>query len=59
MNKNKQNPYLRQGCLAERKEIHCVGLNMLRLGSGTIWRCVLVGVGVSLLKEVCHCGHGL
>jgi hypothetical protein len=33
----------------------CGGLNM----SGTVWRCGLVGVGVALLEEVCHCGHGL
>jgi hypothetical protein len=29
------------------------------LGSGTIRRCDLVGVGVALLEEVCHCGGGL
>jgi hypothetical protein len=27
---------------------------MLDLGSGTIRRCGLVGVGVALLEEVCH-----
>jgi hypothetical protein len=31
------------------------GMNMLGPGSGTIRRCGLVGVGVALLKEVCHC----
>jgi hypothetical protein len=31
---------------------------MLGPGSGTIRRCGLVGVGVALLKEVCHCGSG-
>jgi hypothetical protein len=35
-------------------------LNMLGLGSGKhIWRSDLVGIGVALLEEVCHCGHGL
>jgi hypothetical protein len=37
----------------------CGGLNMLGPGSGTIRRCILVGVGVSSLEEVCHCGRGL
>jgi hypothetical protein len=32
---------------------------MLGLGSGTIRRYCLVGVGAALLKEVCHCGDGL
>ena len=32
---------------------------MLVQGSGTIKRCGLVGVGVALLEEVCHCGGGL
>ena len=32
------------------------GLNMLGPGSGTIRWCGLVGVGVALLEEVCHCG---
>ena len=27
--------------------------------SGTIRRCDLVGIGMALLEEVCHCGHGL
>jgi hypothetical protein len=27
---------------------HCDGLYILGLGSGTIWRCGLVGIGVSL-----------
>ena len=31
----------------------------LALGSGTIRRCGLVGVGVALLEEVHHCGGGL
>ena len=28
---------------------------MLRLGSGTIRRCGPVGIGATLLEEVCHC----
>ena len=28
------------------------------IGSGTIRRCGLIGVGVALLKEVCQCGRG-
>ena len=28
----------------------CGGLNMLASGSGTIWTCDLVGVGVAMLK---------
>ena len=28
-------------------------------GSGTIWRCGPVGVGVAFLEEVCHYGCGL
>ena len=35
------------------------GLYLLGPGSGTIFRCGLVGVGVALLEEECHCGHGL
>jgi hypothetical protein len=31
---------------------------MLGPGSGTIRKCGLVGVGVVLLEEVCHCGGG-
>jgi hypothetical protein len=34
----------------------CGGLNMLGPGSGTVRRCGLIGVGVALLEEVCHCG---
>jgi hypothetical protein len=33
----------------------CDGLNMLDPGSGMIRRYSLVGVGVTLLEEVCHC----
>jgi hypothetical protein len=32
---------------------------MLGSRSGTIRRCGLVGVGVALLEEACHCGHEL
>jgi hypothetical protein len=32
---------------------------MLSPGSGNIWRCGLVRIGVALLEEVCHCGCGL
>ena len=38
---------------------YCNGLYMLSPDSGTIRRCALVGVGVALMKEVCHCGDGL
>ena len=34
----------------------CGGLDMLDPERGTIWRYGLVGVGVALLEEVCHCG---
>ena len=36
----------------------CGGLNMLGPGSDTIRKCGLVGVGVALLEEVCHCQGG-
>jgi hypothetical protein len=32
---------------------------MLDPGSGTIRRYGLVGIGVALLEDVCHCGGGL
>jgi hypothetical protein len=32
---------------------------MLGPQSGTIWRCDLVTVGVTLLEKVCHCEVGL
>ena len=44
-------PLMAKGC--------CGGLNMFGPGSGTVRRHGLVGVGVALLKEVCHCGGGL
>lgn len=34
-------------------------LNAWHIESSTIKRCGLVGVGVALWKEVCHCGGGL
>jgi hypothetical protein len=37
----------------------CGDLNMLGPGHGIIRRCGLVGVGVALLGELCHCGGGL
>jgi hypothetical protein len=37
----------------------CGGLNMVGPGSGTIWKCDLVRIGMALLEEVCHCGSGL
>jgi hypothetical protein len=36
----------------------CGGLNMLVPRIGTIRTCGLVGVGVTLLEKVCHCGGG-
>ena len=33
--------------------------NVWPIGGGTIRRYGLVGVGVALLEEVCHCGGGL
>jgi hypothetical protein len=41
------------------KESRCDGLYMLGPGSGTTRRCSLVGVGVGLLEQVCHCECGL
>jgi hypothetical protein len=37
---------------------YCGGLYMLGPGSGTIWRCGLVGVGVALKEEMCYCQGG-
>jgi len=39
--------------------VECGDLYMLGPGNGTTRRCGLVGVGVALLEEVCHCGDGL
>jgi hypothetical protein len=35
------------------------GMSMLGPESGTIRSCGLVGLGVALLEEICHCGLGL
>ena len=35
------------------------GLNMLRQWDVDIWRRGIIGGGVVLLQEVCHCGGGL
>jgi hypothetical protein len=35
------------------------GLYILGPGSGTIWRCGLVGIDVTWLEQVCHYGCGL
>jgi hypothetical protein len=43
---------------ADFGESLCDGLDILGPGSGTIWRSGLVGVGVTLLEEVCHCQGG-
>jgi hypothetical protein len=34
-------------------------LNTWPIGSGTIRRCCLIGISVTLLKDVCHCWGGL
>jgi hypothetical protein len=36
--------------------VHVVVLNMLGPGNGPIRGCGLVGLGMALLKQVCHCG---
>jgi hypothetical protein len=36
--------------------VECGGLKMLGPGRGTIRKCGLVGGGMTLLEEVCHCG---
>ena len=46
-----------QACGGQGME--CGRLNMLDPGNGTIRRCGLVEVGVTLLEEVCHLGGGL
>jgi hypothetical protein len=42
-----------------RRGDSCDGLNVLGPGSGTIKKCGLVGVDVTLLEEVCHWRDGL
>jgi hypothetical protein len=37
----------------------CGGLNVLDPESGTVRKWGLLGVGASLLEELCHCGGGL
>jgi hypothetical protein len=41
-----------------RQMDHCDGLYTLGSGSGASWRCGLVGIGVTWLEWVCHCGCG-
>ena len=36
----------------------CDSLYVLGPGSGIIWRCGLVGIGMTWLQWVCHCGCG-
>jgi hypothetical protein len=38
---------------------YCDGLYILGPRSGTIWRCGLVGIGVTWLEQVCHCEYRL
>ena len=38
-----------------RRDNFCDGLYMFGPGSGTIWRCSLIGVGVALLEWVWPC----
>ena len=56
--------------IAENTDVWCDGLNRNSLhrvmclhawpiGSGTIRKCGLIGVGMALLEEVCHCRGGL
>ena len=37
----------------------CGGLNVWPMGSGSTRRCDLVGIGMTLLEEVCQCSSGL
>jgi hypothetical protein len=52
------------------QEVQCSGLNRFGphvdsclnawpTGSDTIRRCELIGIGIDLLEEVCHCQNGL
>jgi hypothetical protein len=45
-------------CLGQCCIGNCGGLNILVPETGTIWRCGLVGVGIVLLEEICHCRSG-
>ena len=40
------------------KEMECSGWNIFGLGSVAIRMCGLVGAGVALLEELCHCAVG-
>ena len=46
-----------------RIDTYCGSLNVIGshnlIGSGTIRRCGFVGVGMTLLEEMCHCGDRL
>ena len=44
------------GCLNMYGPHRLMCLNACLIGSGTIRRCDLVGVGVAMLEEVCHFG---
>jgi hypothetical protein len=41
-----------------KQDTLCDGLYILGPGSGTIWRYGFVGIGVTWLEWVCHCGCG-
>ena len=48
--------------LSNSTQEYCSSLNKVRhhnLGSGTIRRCGFVGLGMTLLEEVYHCGGGI
>ena len=48
------------GVASEKGKVrYCGVLNVLGPGSGTIRGCSLVGIGVALLEEECHCRDGL
>ena len=59
--KKKKKKRRKEGGTNEQRKMTTVsaGLYMLGPGRGTIRRCILVGVGVALLEEACHCGGGL
>jgi hypothetical protein len=52
--RQEQNPSPGYGIMKPDRD----GLYILRPGIGTIWRCGLVGIGVTWLEWVCHCGCG-
>lgn len=49
---------VRYNCIVVR-HTWCGDLNMFGTGSGNIWNCGLIAVGVALLGKVCHCVCGL